>query len=111
VGGKYYVFGFISSRTIWRNALTVLNVSSEAGEDPPPEVGRSSWKWIALIGVLALVVICLNTGLETNEHQSVDGTEGLFLGGGSSLNNYLLPLKSLPQSLPATETDRQPPRQ
>jgi hypothetical protein len=24
-------------------------------------------------------------------HQSVDGTEGLFLGGGSSQNNYLLP--------------------
>jgi hypothetical protein len=29
--------------------------------------------------------------IETNEHQSVDGTEGLFLGGGSSQNNYLLP--------------------
>jgi hypothetical protein len=29
--------------------------------------------------------------IETNEHQSVDGTEGLFLGGGSSQNNDLLP--------------------
>src|SRR4030081_2071714 len=29
--------------------------------------------------------------IETNEHQSVDGTEGLFLGGGSSQKNDLLP--------------------
>jgi hypothetical protein len=29
--------------------------------------------------------------IETNEHQSVDGTEGLFLGGRSSQNNDLLP--------------------
>jgi len=29
--------------------------------------------------------------IETNEHQSVDGTESLFLGGGSSQNNDLLP--------------------
>jgi hypothetical protein len=29
--------------------------------------------------------------IETNEYQSVDGTEGLFLGGGSSQNNDLLP--------------------
>jgi hypothetical protein len=29
--------------------------------------------------------------IETNENQSVDGTEGLFPGGGSSQNNYLLP--------------------
>jgi hypothetical protein len=29
--------------------------------------------------------------IETNEHQSVDGTEGLFLGGDSSQNNDLLP--------------------
>jgi hypothetical protein len=28
---------------------------------------------------------------ETNEHQSVDGTERVFLGGGSSQNNDLLP--------------------
>jgi len=38
-------------------------VSSEPGEDPPREAGHSSWKWIGLIGVLALLVICLNTGL------------------------------------------------
>jgi hypothetical protein len=29
--------------------------------------------------------------IETNEHQSIDGTESLFLGGGSSQNNDLLP--------------------
>jgi hypothetical protein len=29
--------------------------------------------------------------IETNEHPSVDGTEGVFLGGGSSQNNDLLP--------------------
>src|SRR5580692_2899927 len=29
--------------------------------------------------------------IKTNEHQSVDGTEGLFLGGGSSQDNDLLP--------------------
>ncbi len=28
---------------------------------------------------------------KTNEHQPVDGTEGLLLGGGSSQNNDLLP--------------------
>jgi hypothetical protein len=29
--------------------------------------------------------------IETNEHQSADSIEGLFLGGGSSQNNDLLP--------------------
>src|SRR5246500_3178530 len=29
--------------------------------------------------------------IETNEYQSVDGTESVFLGGGSSQNNDLLP--------------------
>jgi hypothetical protein len=29
--------------------------------------------------------------IKTNEHQPVDGTEGLLLGGGSSQNNDLLP--------------------
>jgi hypothetical protein len=29
--------------------------------------------------------------IKTNEHQRVDGTEGLLLGGGSSQNNDLLP--------------------
>jgi hypothetical protein len=29
--------------------------------------------------------------IRTNEHQPVDGIEGLLLGGGSSQNNDLLP--------------------
>ena len=29
--------------------------------------------------------------IKTNEHQPVDGTEGVFLGSGSSQNNDLLP--------------------
>jgi hypothetical protein len=29
--------------------------------------------------------------IKTNEHQPVDGTEGLLLWGGSSQNNDLLP--------------------
>jgi hypothetical protein len=50
--------------------------------------------------------------IETNEHQSVDGTEGLFLGGGSSQNNNLLPQRQnfRVEHCPRPKTDRQPPR-
>src|SRR5258708_7147401 len=61
--GKYYGSGFTSSQTIWRHALTVLNVSSDAADKAATEGSRASWKWVGLVGVLALVVIFLNTGL------------------------------------------------
>jgi len=51
--------------------------------------------------------------IETNEHQSVDGTEGLFLGGWfvAEQLSAAATSRSLPRSLLATETDRQPPKQ
>jgi chromosome segregation ATPase len=40
-----------------------LNESSDTTDNASHEVGRSSWKWIGLIGALAFLVVCLNTSL------------------------------------------------
>src|SRR6516165_9637895 len=61
--GKYCAFGSISSQKTWSHALTVLNESSDTTDNASHEVGRSSWKWIGLIGALAFLVVCLNTSL------------------------------------------------
>jgi hypothetical protein len=43
--------------------LTVLNESSAVTNGPAVQIPEASWKWIGLIGVLSLLVICLNAGL------------------------------------------------
>ena len=43
--------------------MTVLNESSAVTNGPAVQTPKASWKWIGLIGVLSLLVICLNAAL------------------------------------------------